>query len=324
MAPSMKRVLAVLLPALLACCAGACSGGSQEIAVDFPDGAPRYRARLVDGRLYGTYRRWYESGGRAFEGAYVKGKLHGVWRTWHESGALAVRASSRRGLLAGTRVEFDPEGKKLDESRFANGERHGLRSRWLPSGRRVESEWKRGVQVGVERTLDAQGRLVEERVFERGKPVRQVVWHEGGQKAVEIELRGGRREGVVQAWFPDGALRETTTYVMGLRHGPYRRWNAAGEEVEAGEYRADAKDGPWLERLDGGEVVHGEFQAGKRHGPWRKESAEGTLLEEGEYAQDLRVGVWRIWSADGVLDAALSGTYVDGVKGADGDEGETR
>lgn len=111
--------------------------------------------------------------------------------------------------------------------------------------------------------------------------------------------RRGAEEGHWTFWYRDGQLREEGAFRDGRRVGTWTQWHPNGQRASAGERVWDPEQG-----------------ASVRHGPWRFWHESGDLRAEGSYDMGRRDGPWSYWTADEahVLDANLTGTYVDDVR----------
>jgi antitoxin component YwqK of YwqJK toxin-antitoxin module len=48
-------------------------------------------------------------------------------------------------------------------------------------------------------------------------------------------------------FFPDEKIRTITTFVKGVKHGPYYEYNRRGKIKVSGNYKLNEKDGKWIE-----------------------------------------------------------------------------
>ena len=289
-----RFALAAALVGLTACG----SVDTTPVEVDWPDGTPRFRATLRDGRLHGEYVRFRTDGTRAFEARYVDGALEGQWRSFHPAGGIALEAEMAGGHLDGERRVLSPDGDELEVCGYVGGERHGTRIVHEAGGGRRESTWDEGRPIGVHRNYSSEGNVVEEIHHEDGLAVRQVFFHPNGEPSIEVPMVQGKREGVVQGWYPTGELRKETAWRRGVRHGSHRLLDKSGTVTEKGEHAAGNRVGVWIETLEGA-VVHSEYRQGQLHGSWKRVGANGVVLERGEYVANAREGAWVANRSDG-------------------------
>ena len=84
-----------------------------------------------------------------------------------------------------------------------------------------------------------------------------------------------------------------------LNEGPWRRWNAQGEIIEEGWYRAGVRDGIYKLRHANGETrLEGKYRDNRRDGLWQQFDVAGNLQQETHYVAGDLVR-WEVWeSAD--------------------------
>ena len=58
----------------------------------------------------------------------------------------------------------------------------------------------------------------------------------------------GDQHGRWISFFPDGKIMSVTTYVKGIRHGFYGKYDRRGKMLVSGNYKLDEKDGEWQYR----------------------------------------------------------------------------
>jgi antitoxin component YwqK of YwqJK toxin-antitoxin module len=112
------------------------------------DGTLSAKRSFKDGQRHGEWLTFDDSGKQKLsEEHYADGKRDGVARVWFPSGKLKQQASFKLGQNHGTATEWNEQGEKVAEFSYEEGKLHGSASRLLPSGRRVEQQFKDGKLV---------------------------------------------------------------------------------------------------------------------------------------------------------------------------------
>jgi hypothetical protein len=111
----------------------------------YASGEPKITGAFVDGKAEGTWTWWYENGSKMTEGTFTGGRRNGVWQTWYEDGTRKSESTYQGDQLNGTSYQWYPSGVLKQQGNFMNDRRHG-----------------------VHQYFDTAGRLLEERIFERG------------------------------------------------------------------------------------------------------------------------------------------------------------
>lgn len=292
--PVLLNAAAVLV--FLAACSSAPE--LEEIAVDYPDGKPRFRASMADGRFQGSYTRYHPNGNLAFEANYDAGELDGPWTSWYADEQIAEQGSASAGRKEGRYVRLGAQGEKLEEAHYAAGEPHGRQTTWKANGSCTESEWESGHQLS-QLELNAKGLKVVEVHYVDGRQVRRTFFHADGSNAGIYALDRMGRSGLGETWFPNHQLRERSNWKANKRHGPTERFKANGSPVQSGAYEHGKKEGPWTEWLESGDVVTSTFTADQRTGLCQRHTAEGQLVDVGTFQAGRRQGLWATFDREG-------------------------
>ncbi len=205
-----------------------------------------------------------------------------------EGDVVAARPATLRDggdPVTGTVVKRNKDGELLELTEFVDGYPTGTKKEWFENGQlAVESEVKlvksaKGqglLLVGTAREWCENGTLMSERHYDdEGKPVgthqswtcsgKQVYvatlpegefkrWQEleDGNTALTEEgtrVEGGLLDGEHKSYSPDGKPMLVESWADGKQNGPYERWNAYGQLLEAGRYDAGRKVGTWVVQL---------------------------------------------------------------------------
>lgn len=80
---------------------------------------------ILNGRIIGQAKFFYESGELMEAGSYSKGQKEGSWIKYSKTGVTIGKASFKEGMKHGEWLIFDNSGIKLFEMHYTNGERSG-------------------------------------------------------------------------------------------------------------------------------------------------------------------------------------------------------
>lgn len=160
-------------------------------------------------------------------------------------------------------------------------------------------------------------------------------WNDPGPMAAQSSYVDGRREGVWEWRWPDGAKRERREYKSGLLHGKVESWYAGGQPQVVEEYADGRPQGEWRRWYSGGQpaaeehyengTLHGRlthwhengqkaaeavFVAGSSVGPVVRWHTNGRKAEEGMYVGGKKEGPWFAWDEGG--ERIQHALYIDG------------
>lgn len=184
----------------------------------------------------------------------LDGKTHGPVAIFDDEGRMTHLANEVRGEYDGVAIDFWPTGAKKKETHYVAGKMHGPVTGFHPDG----SKAFEGTNVddeaeGTFRGFDASGKEVGKYEMKRGNG-RLVQWHPNGRKAYEVEMVGGREQGLATTWRDDGTKAMEEHYVDARRTGAYAEWDERGGSVK-GTFADEREEGEWIHRDAGGSIT---------------------------------------------------------------------
>lgn len=100
----------------------------------YPDGSPKTRSRLREGRLEGPSTGFYPDGEVQVQEMFVEGVSHGARIKWHPNGVKASEAVIRDGQLHGLFRRWYENGVLAEEIEMRHNQPDGQASIYYPSG----------------------------------------------------------------------------------------------------------------------------------------------------------------------------------------------
>ena len=235
--------------------------------------------------------------------AWINNQKEGVARAFRPDGSLIRLTPFKSDVKEGKEVLFNESGGRIEFRWYKNnrlinseqfnrfneqGERSGPWKEFHPSGRVIETGFYRdGLRHGLFQWYDARGQVTRCERYRDGELLTPEELKESLVVVMETKNEAGN-------------VVESVTMVDGVKEGPTRQFNEAGEVVSGSEYEGGMKVGEGI-----------TLMTGERNGFWREFDEEGNLLAEGEYAKDLRVGPWKFYRDSGELEQ--EGVFVEGA-----------
>jgi antitoxin component YwqK of YwqJK toxin-antitoxin module len=226
------------------------------------------------------------------DGEPIDPTFSGTIETHHPGGRVFEEATVRRGVLSGPYRRYREDGTLEHSCYYKAGE---VSSDYWPSGQPKCRTLKRGGLTVYEwyyPSGDIQKRYVADKSGDAVEPIR--FWHENGQLAEEVHVKGGKKLGPWLKFFDDGSPRLEAAHRRGETPVVKNAWDDRRRQVVKdgdGTYFDDGRDidlcyglslnGDWTRSMElRGGVRHGvettwhqgvlwstqEFVAGKAHG----------------------------------------------------------
>lgn len=160
-----------------------------------------------DGLKHGVVLQWQGQGLRHTEGEFVLGKRQGTWREFHPNGVLLDECHYQDGLKHGRAMRWYANGKLRTEGEFALGKRQGTWQEYHPNGVLAEeAHYERDQLQGLRHRFYASGRQSLEASYERGAATGTwTTYYDAPQVAFTVFMKGGREDGKITGFFPDGS-----------------------------------------------------------------------------------------------------------------------
>ena len=141
----------------------------------YNSGKPRFKYPLIDGKMSGIGRVWYETGQLLCEEPMLDGAPHGIRRTWYPDGTLKSESSCVAGYRQGEHKEWHENGRLKLRCGFIRdmirvGELlHGPATNWYPDGKiKSQVTYQFGRMHGVCRTWSEDGNPAAKTIYVRG------------------------------------------------------------------------------------------------------------------------------------------------------------
>lgn len=252
---------------------------------------PREQGSYQHGQRHGLWRWTGRDGKLEREGTYIEGQRHGSWREW-VAGVLVLQGRYVHGKPHGTFRFFSERGAALGRCRLRQGT--GVYTTFHDNRKpATRTTLVDGQREGAYRELSMRGQVLVQGSYRAGR--RHGTWLErdaNGKRTREATYVDGVLDGVVRRYAAD-RLASETTFVRGVRQGPYREWRAGAEPVLVveGQYEGDRKTGAWISRDGKGRELTAHFERGQLEGAWRERAA--AVQTDGQHHAGWRTGVWR-------------------------------
>jgi antitoxin component YwqK of YwqJK toxin-antitoxin module len=119
--------------------------------ITIPDGhykTSNIEFTIVNGKLEGEYKSWYDNSQLWQECFYKKGKLEGEYKSWHENGQPFGHSFYKDGECEGEFKKWYENGQLWEECFYKKNKRDGEYKEWYGNGRLVEHHiYKDGILI---------------------------------------------------------------------------------------------------------------------------------------------------------------------------------
>jgi len=280
----------------------------------YPSGAVGNTSTYSWNRLHGPSIQYYEDGTINGRGSYHLDRMDGEWEVFYDNGNPSYKGVYDKEVQTGQWTWWTPEGLKVQEVVFGDGQRSILNS-WNPEGVAEvrdgngmyhfygidglieESGMVRdGKLVGIwKRYID--GELQEEGEYKDDGYYIKNAWSYGGKQLVTNgegkyeDESGGSLFGSVKGQVKGG-----------LKTGLWTVTSATGMVLQELNYKEGKEDGPLSTYFENGTVsAQGVMVANERQGLWKWYYENGLAESEASFEQGVKTGNQTFYTDEGVL-----------------------
>ena len=256
--------------------------------VYYENGRLKKTGSYSKGKQNGSFKEYSEQGNLISEYAMINDELNGILKEYHTNGKLKKSETYLNGMLNGHLIEHDEEGVILSDFQMANGMKNGVSKRYGDGKVEVSITFKDDIKNGerIEYYYDDETGELELKQIEN----------------YLNDKKNGRFQFVVIEKDKSERVLKFENYVQGIKEGPFQE--PRGDSLIISSYKAGKLNGPYkvyvdLTSLFLGGVIHTDIKDLK-------------LLEEGNYSEDIKSGYWKMYDLTGAL--RNEGRYINGLQ----------
>lgn len=252
-----------------------------------------------------------------------KGKVEGTWRVevrdaseQHVRMAGLVDASdyAQGKLVRGYTVYYRDGKLEKQVALDAQGRQDGISSTYYPDGKlETQGGWHAGLPEGLHSEFHSTGKLRVALEYRNGKSIDGPVqsFDESGSLNTSYELRGGKMEGELLIYYPDGKVASRRQVSKGKFNGVSVDYFSDGAVRGSMPMADDLPVGEALEFYPTGSVqTQQQYDSKGKLRNTRRYSVQGLLVLERRWdAEQREQGISRSWYDNGQLEHAIA--YVD-------------
>ena len=144
----------------------------------YENGALKSEQHYANGKQNGIRRDFYLNNKLKLEANYENGVEIGPFKSYYENGNLRLSSICQNGVKNATNVKqyYENGGIYLEIESYKNGKADGFSRQYYENGKKQsEAFFSEGVQYGVEKHYDRDGKLISEENYENGVPVEKFI-----------------------------------------------------------------------------------------------------------------------------------------------------
>jgi antitoxin component YwqK of YwqJK toxin-antitoxin module len=265
----------------------------------WPNGQLQAETQYTDSVEHGPYRAWNAQGVLVTEGDHFRGMRDGIWTFRDDQGRLTERISYRHGELNGFWASYSPNGRMRSSISYEANERNGLGFEFDSLGNKVSRFVFAGNGLHEYEFFTPEGQRLSNG-GQQGGTFRYVRLAPSGVVLEEGDQLGGTRHGEWTVRYRHGKVQELAPHVNGQLEGLVQRFWPDGALREAQQYSQNEPNGLYYTLHPDGQLAEvGQFVQGTRQGYRFVLGPNGKVLAQEYYRNDSLFGPQRYFAPNG-------------------------
>jgi len=210
------------------------------------------------------------------------GEKIGHWEKKYSNGKLKYTGQFENGNEVGKFIYFFPNGSKKSVLVFSeNGLRAGVTNYYTTGKILSKGAYYNKKKDGIWRFYNGEQKLVKQDSYSKGlKDGAWIVFYvSNGNRASEINWKGGVKNGSWKEFFENGQLKLSATYANDKLIGEHKSFYLNRRVSRKGKYINGKQDGPWIAYSESGVIVNkAVFDKGYLEKELRYENGKVVLI----------------------------------------------
>lgn len=275
----------------------------------YPNGQVKQYLEVVNGRAFGTYREWHESGNLKLEATVIGGKadldpvsvdswlFDGMSRAWSEGGEVLAQLDYRKGQQEGIATYFYSNGTVWKSIPYEKGKLEGVAENFFPNGDlQIQSSYREGNLEGLCRRFWKKDQIASSEEYRAGMLLDGKYYDQKGILIAEVNAGKG-----IQAMFLDDGSVEMRSIIDGIQQGKVKLIDPCGRLMREYGISAQAKHGEEIFYTNQKPRLSLQWYHGAIQGTATTWYENGMLESQREMSHNKRNGVSTAWYRDGSL-----------------------
>lgn len=226
----------------------------------------------------GAWNFYSENGVLTRKGDYSDDAANGIYTQYYETGEKFSESTYQQDTLNGYYRTFFPDGKMKSQGWYVNGAEEGEWRHYYPNGTvKIKNFFHKGKFHGLQEFFGTDGKLTSTLLYEFGDVLLEQFYDPKGELFEELD-RSKTGKVVLEAHHFSGAVSHRTTYVNGVKHGPFIEYDHEGKKVEEGNFLNGEQEGSWISYYpNGNKKMQANLSRGELHGEMLRYYEDGTV-----------------------------------------------
>jgi antitoxin component YwqK of YwqJK toxin-antitoxin module len=241
---------------------------------------------------YWTY--YFPTGILKSEGGFnSQSKREGEWKFYYADGTIKSIETYNNGIVEGRVQNYFENGSIHNDKVYKNNMFEGRQTSYYPTGvKNIAADYIADKENGREMSYYPNGKLMYDvKVINDQFTGDLIQYYDNGHLKQKTQLKNGKIDGKYEEYYnyPEKAIKETYTYVLGTAVGDARTYHSNGKTETSGKLNKEGmKDGKWLTFYDTDTLSAEEnYTDGKLNGISRFYDYKGRLTSELVYKNDI-------------------------------------
>src|SRR5690606_20519014 len=192
-------------------------------------------------------------------------KNMGQYLEYYPNGSVKASSTCQDGVLSGYYVEYHPNGKMRSQGWFKDDLRHGeWRDYYINGTLQSINYFHKGKFHGDQKYFGVSGKPSYTTTRNYGDIIKEIFYKDSGELLEVIDYHSEKSVYVLSSQHFNGKINSNTSYLNGIKHGPYEYFYFEGSKGITGNYLNGEEHGASVRYRTNGQLTSTVPSSGRK------------------------------------------------------------
>lgn len=200
----------------------------------------------VSGGKKGKWKYFTNNGIQYNEGEYIDNKAEGNHIEFYKNGVKKSITPYKNDIIEGYYTAYHLNGNLKVQGWYKKGEQHGVwKYYYLDGTKQAINFFHKSKLHGNQIYYGVNGKVFSEEKYKYGEVIKEVIYDNNNNVFQTIDYTIKKGKNVITRKHINNEIQESITFVNGVRHGEYKKYDFNGNLIIDGNYLNDKMNGLW-------------------------------------------------------------------------------
>lgn len=257
----------------------------------------------VSGGRKGEWKYYGQNGNLTEKGTFEDDLAQGVYRTYYPNGKTQWQGNYKNDTLVGYYVTYNKNNNIENQGGYKNGLQQGeWRFYYIDGSLKSINFFHKGEFHGTQEYYGIDGKLTNTALYDHGNLMSDIFYDRNEQQFQEISYKPSKEDTLLIFKHYNGKIYTKTSFIHGIKHGPYKSYFFNGNLENEGEYLNGVRNGVWTWYFENGKPqIEATYVLGNLDGKFVRYYENGGIEDLNFLELGDPVGTSKSYYEDGTL-----------------------